>query len=258
VPISPEHDDMVLRAQRAERRSRGPVGLSPDLAALRVESDRLFAEHRRLREVNQRVQAALERQLQEVNDLQKAAYAAEEQTWQSWSDARDALQEQPGDLSLVSAADQAEAAYDAARTAAHAAQQETSARAGRLLDESWRNTKRLLDLGEQARAAQDAFLAAYLEKPQPTDVAARGDEAFPDGEDEEAPWTTAEVLAYLAQRGRTISASTWLAYVSRGQAPAATYVGRTPTWTPAQVAEWHTTRTRGKAGAGGAAAKGGR
>jgi hypothetical protein len=71
-------------------------------------------------------------------------------------------------------------------------------------------------------------------------------------------WTTAEVLAYLADNGRTISPSTWLSYVSREQAPAAQHVGRTPTWSPAEVAEWHVTRTRGKAGAGGAAAKGGR
>jgi hypothetical protein len=57
-------------------------------------------------------------------------------------------------------------------------------------------------------------------------------------------WTTDDVVTWLATQGRRLSAVTWRAYVSRGQAPAATYTGRTPTWAPAEVAEWHRTRTR--------------
>ena len=65
-------------------------------------------------------------------------------------------------------------------------------------------------------------------------------------------WTTDEVVAWLAEQGRRISPVTWRSYASRGQAPAAQYTGRTPTWNPAEVAEWHRTRTRTAPGRGGA------
>lgn len=53
--------------------------------------------------------------------------------------------------------------------------------------------------------------------------------------------TVAEVLALLAERGRTITASTWRAYVARGQAPApARRISRTPLWDRADVLAWAT------------------
>ena len=60
----------------------------------------------------------------------------------------------------------------------------------------------------------------------------------------DARWTSEEVVTWLAAQDRHLSAVTWRAYASRGQAPAPQYTGRTPTWAPAEVAEWHRTRTR--------------
>jgi hypothetical protein len=55
-----------------------------------------------------------------------------------------------------------------------------------------------------------------------------------------AEWTTDDVLRWLAEQGRPISASTWYAYVSRGQAPAPKrHVGRTPVWDPRAVKRFH-------------------
>lgn len=52
-------------------------------------------------------------------------------------------------------------------------------------------------------------------------------------------WLTEDVLAYLAGQNRKILAKTWHSYVSRGQAPAPDYVGRTPRWSPDKVRRWH-------------------
>ncbi|MFE0532032.1 hypothetical protein ACFW0V_30965 [Micromonospora parva] len=58
-------------------------------------------------------------------------------------------------------------------------------------------------------------------------------------------WTTAEVLAYLAEQGRPITANTWYSYVSRQQAPAPTrYIGRTPVWSPEEVRQYDREATR--------------
>ncbi len=56
-------------------------------------------------------------------------------------------------------------------------------------------------------------------------------------------WAVDDVRAYLASTGRPITASTWTAFVARGQAPAAARrFGRTPVWTPATVKTWDSTR----------------
>lgn len=53
--------------------------------------------------------------------------------------------------------------------------------------------------------------------------------------------TVTEVLALLVEQGRTITASTWRAYVARGQAPApAVHISRTPLWDRAEVIAWNT------------------
>jgi len=50
---------------------------------------------------------------------------------------------------------------------------------------------------------------------------------------------TDQVLAYLLQRGRRISAPTWRAYVGRNQAPPPVRkVGRTPLWSVDDLDEW--------------------
>lgn len=51
--------------------------------------------------------------------------------------------------------------------------------------------------------------------------------------------TTAQVIAYLAQRGRTIGRATWSHYVSHGQAPEPMRrVARTPIWDLDDVDAW--------------------
>lgn len=53
--------------------------------------------------------------------------------------------------------------------------------------------------------------------------------------------TASQVLDLLARSGRPITASTWRAYVARGQAPAPVqHVGRTPRWSTAAVIGWCT------------------
>lgn len=54
-----------------------------------------------------------------------------------------------------------------------------------------------------------------------------------------ARMTSVQVLAVLRGAGRPIEASTWRAYVKRGQAPAPIeYVGRTPVWSAEEIAAW--------------------
>lgn len=58
-------------------------------------------------------------------------------------------------------------------------------------------------------------------------------------------WTTDQVLAWLAEQGRTITPATWYSYVSRGQAPAPVrHIGRTPVWSPEAVRQFQATATR--------------
>jgi hypothetical protein len=53
--------------------------------------------------------------------------------------------------------------------------------------------------------------------------------------------TTEQVLAYLRQHGRGITAATWRSYVGRNQAPQPSrHVGRTPLFDLDEVARWHT------------------
>ncbi|KQC35060.1 hypothetical protein UK82_28530 [Frankia sp. ACN1ag] len=56
-------------------------------------------------------------------------------------------------------------------------------------------------------------------------------------------WTRDQVLAYLADAGRPLTADTWSGYVTRAQAPApARRVGRTPMWDPDTVRAWQAAR----------------
>lgn len=53
--------------------------------------------------------------------------------------------------------------------------------------------------------------------------------------------TIDQVLAYLRERGRPITAATWRSYVGRGQAPQPVrHIGRTPLFDLDEVARWHT------------------
>ncbi|GAA0719611.1 hypothetical protein Drose_05915 [Dactylosporangium roseum] len=52
--------------------------------------------------------------------------------------------------------------------------------------------------------------------------------------------TSAQVLTYLREHGRDITAATWSSYVARNQAPQPVRkVGRTPLWDLDEVERWH-------------------
>lgn len=56
--------------------------------------------------------------------------------------------------------------------------------------------------------------------------------------------TSAQVLAYLASRGRVITAATWRSYVGKRQAPQPVrHVGRTPLWSMDEIRRWPGPRT---------------
>ena len=141
------------------------------LAMLREEVDRMFTQHDEMAAANRRRGAERAARLREATEKEKAAHAAEERAWGAWAAARDQLRDRPGDLSLVAAADQAEAGYDTAREAARAAHTEASALAGQLMAESEQDTRRLLELGRRARATQDAWFEATLQQTRPPGAA---------------------------------------------------------------------------------------
>lgn len=133
---------------------------SPDVEALWDESEQLFAEHEALaRELKQRGQARLA-EMAAARERGQAAQTAEDQAWEAWSASRDACRADPQDLALTAAAEQAKAAYEAARVAANRAGREASELTNRLLADSTEETQRLLALGARARAAQDACFEA--------------------------------------------------------------------------------------------------
>lgn len=135
-------------------------GETHDVDALLAESERLFAEHHALslecREHEETRRAAST----EALNAQRAAYAAEDQAWNTYDDAQAKLRTNPSDPDVVAAAEQAWTALDAARTAAHTARERATEIIGRLVDESGRELAQVLQLGERARAAQDAYFAA--------------------------------------------------------------------------------------------------
>jgi hypothetical protein len=56
-------------------------------------------------------------------------------------------------------------------------------------------------------------------------------------------WAIEHVIAYLAGQGRPIAASTWTAYVARGDAPAPDRrFGRSPAWSPRTIRQWQAQR----------------
>ena len=65
-----------------------------------------------------------------------------------------------------------------------------------------------------------------MSEPEPTIPA-----GFPTDE-----WTVADVLRYLATRGRVITPDTWYVYMNRHQAPEPVrYIGRTPVFDPIAI-----------------------
>jgi len=87
-------------------------------------------------------------------EAQRAAHRRETRAWQVLSELREAHRDNPGDLALVAAADQAEAAWEAARDAAEAVTREASTIARRALEDSEADSKRLYEMGLRVRAAR--------------------------------------------------------------------------------------------------------
>lgn len=130
------------------------------LDLLRAEVDDLFARHEQLATDHRRRGDERTALLRDAMARDRDTEHAEEQAWQSWQTARDQQHEQPGDLALLAATDQAEAEYDTARETALRAHAAAGALARRLLEESEQDTRELLELGRRARAAQDSWFEA--------------------------------------------------------------------------------------------------
>ena len=84
----------------------------------------------------------------------RAAHRRETLAWQVLTELREARRETPGDLALVAAADQAEAAWEAARDTAAAVNEQASTIARRALEDSETDSKRLYEMGLRVRAAR--------------------------------------------------------------------------------------------------------
>jgi hypothetical protein len=131
-----------------------------DVDGLRATGERLFAEHHALsRQFGER-EDARRAACAEAMNAQRAAFAAEDQAWDAYDAAQAALHANPPDPSAAEAATKAWAGLEAARTAAHAAQKRAAEVIGKAVDESGQELTQVLQLGEQARSAQDAYLTA--------------------------------------------------------------------------------------------------
>ncbi len=118
------------------------------------EHDRLLARYEAMRaEIGLR---AVARDCATADALaaQRAAYRRETRAWQMLSELREARRENPGNLALVAAADQAEAAWEAARDTAQEINREASSIARRALEDSEADSKLLYEMGLRVRAAR--------------------------------------------------------------------------------------------------------
>lgn len=89
-------------------------------------------------------------------DAQRAAHRAETAAWDLLTRLREARRGEPGNLSLVAQADQAEAAYEGAREIAETVTRTAESLAQRALEASMAESRRLAELGGRLRAARSA------------------------------------------------------------------------------------------------------
>jgi hypothetical protein len=150
----------VTAADPNTRRPRRLADVRAEVDQLRAESDRLLAEHHALAEQLRRRDAAWEPERAAALARQRTAYTAQDEAWDALDTAQDAFQANPADPDLAAAVTAARANLNAAQTEANAARDHAMAVLQRQLDESATTTSTLLELGERARAAQDAYFAA--------------------------------------------------------------------------------------------------
>ncbi|WP_199509584.1 hypothetical protein [Nucisporomicrobium flavum] len=120
------------------------------------DDDRLLARYERMRAEIALRAVARDCATSEALADQRAAHRAETQAWLHLSELREARRAAPGDLSLVAAADQAEAAWQTARDAAEEINRKASEVARRALEESEADSRLLREMGSRVRAARFA------------------------------------------------------------------------------------------------------
>ncbi|MEV6967554.1 hypothetical protein AB0M47_20865 [Hamadaea sp. NPDC051192] len=141
---------------------------SEAVQALRQESDRLFAEHRaRSAAYFERAQV-IQAEMAACLDRQADAFAREEQAWQACEAAATTARANPGQPHLSAAVDQAQAAYQDARSDVVRVEAEIRHTMSRLSGESWKDFEEVSALGAAFRAAQDAYLDADWNERHPT------------------------------------------------------------------------------------------
>lgn len=100
--------------------------------------------------------AARETASHKALDAQRTAHRAETAAWDLLTRLREARRGEPGNLSLVARADQAEAAYEGAREIAETVTRTAESLAQRALEASMAESRRLAELGRHLRAARSA------------------------------------------------------------------------------------------------------
>ncbi|BCJ49038.1 hypothetical protein Asp14428_05130 [Actinoplanes sp. NBRC 14428] len=120
------------------------------------DRDRLLTEYEAVRADIARRAVARDAATSEALRAQQAAHREEKAAWDRLTGLREARRDEPGDLSLVARADQAEAAYEDARNVAEEVNRTAAAIARRALEESEEDGRRLFELGMRVRAARGA------------------------------------------------------------------------------------------------------
>ncbi|MEV4705236.1 hypothetical protein [Actinoplanes sp. NPDC049316] len=127
------------------------------------DHERLLARYETLRAEIAGRAVARDRATSEALAAQRAAHRGETLAWQHLSELREARRAAPGDLSLVAAADQAEAAWETARSQAEQVNRKAADVARRALEDSEADGRMLHELGLRVRAAR---LASRRPRPQ--------------------------------------------------------------------------------------------
>jgi hypothetical protein len=138
-------------SERDREPSGGPAA---GAAAGEDEHDRLLARYEALRSEIALRAVARDCATSEALADQRAAHREETLAWQQLSQLREARRAAPGDLSLVAAVDQAEAAWETARDAAEEVNRKAADVARKALEDSETDSRLLHEMGLRVRAAR--------------------------------------------------------------------------------------------------------
>ena len=138
------------------------------------EHERLLARYEAMRaEIGLRA-VARDCATEDALAAQRAAHRKETRAWQMLSELREARRDSPGDLALVAAVGQAQAAWEAARDTAEAVNRQASTIARQALEDSEADSKLLYEMGLRVRAARPAAPDAPGDSTDPAPSAGKG------------------------------------------------------------------------------------